>query len=128
MRRTTRRAAGWLALALLLAAGCQRLDFENTYPLEGFDAQEIGFSPPQYEQKVTVTVTTSPAVPVSAYLVKTSDLDAMKKDPAAVQALGKQEKSETIKFDATVPAKTDYTIYLVGTGKKTDAKVKVVGR
>jgi hypothetical protein len=131
MRSTTRRAAGWLALALLLAAGCQRLNDERTVTVEGTGWNTLDSDPPRYEQKVTVTVS-SPEAPLDVYLVKAADKEAMQealdKDKDKPVALAKQEKAKETTLEATVPAKTGFTIFLVGTtGKTVQAKVKVVG-
>jgi hypothetical protein len=133
MRCTTRRAAAWLALALLLAAGCrqQRLNVERTVTLEGgLGWKTLEFDPPRSEQKLTVTVT-SPGVPVNAYLVKAADAPALQtaleRGQAPTSTLAQKEKAEDIMLEATVPAKTGFTLVLQS-NKKTDAKVKVVGR
>jgi hypothetical protein len=122
--------------ALLLAGGCQKLNFEQTISLKPIVVKEYSFDAPAYQQKVTVTV--APVTTgVSAYLCKESDKDAVEralqaeKEPAASQLLGSRVSKggpDTYSFDATIPAKTSYTLFLKGGPKETEVKLKVVGR
>jgi hypothetical protein len=117
---------------LLLLAGCQRLNFEKEYTIDPFDGQTMTFDPPRYEQKVTVEVK-SPGNPVSVYLVKGEDAEkannALQSGKAPTGAFAGQEKSEDVNLEATIPAKTEYTLLVFNPGKKkAAAKVKVTGR
>jgi hypothetical protein len=135
MRVTSLRLALLLA-ALILAGGCQRLNFEQTKDLAPVTAEWYDFDPPRYDQKVLVTVTPSDG-PVSAYLVRSDDLEKVqraldrKETPPASQVIASKEgkdKAEELTFEATVPAKTPYALLLYATKKRTNVKVKVVGR
>src|SRR5947209_19805840 len=66
-----RGACGLLGL-LALVAGCQRLNYDKTLTVDGGIPFLVNWDPPRYEQRLTVTVT-STGTPVSAYLVKESD-------------------------------------------------------
>jgi hypothetical protein len=134
------RKGGWfvvlLSLVLALASGCQRLNFSKTYTLSPLVVQEITFDPPAYAQKVSVTITPTSAG-VSAYLIKAADMQAVDralqadKEPAASMLLASRVSkaaAETYTFEATIPAKTEYSLLLKGGTKSTDVKVSVVGR
>ena len=65
--------------ALLVAAGCQKLNFSKTVNVPANILRDgIIFSPPAYEQKVTVTIEPEKG-PVSAYLIKSSNQEAVEK-------------------------------------------------
>jgi hypothetical protein len=130
MRRTSLVALG---LALLLLGGCQPVNFEQTYDLNPVQnlAKGAGFQAPRYEQKVKVTITPSEAG-LSAYLIKDPDLKLADNPPERVPpdlilaskvGAGKEEFT----LEATVPAKTPYTVLLYPNRKMT-AKVKLTGR
>jgi hypothetical protein len=119
----------------LLAAGCQRLNFDETFTVDAQGAVARGFTAPRYAQKVTVTVTPTGG-PVSAYLVKDPDgkyvdtLNAHNKPPAD-EVIGSKEsldKAETYSFEANVPAKTAYTLVVYAEKGKAEVRVQVVGR
>jgi hypothetical protein len=133
-----RNRAGALAVlaAVLLAGGCQKLNVEKTITLDPIDIHEIDVDPPAYQQKVTVTITPTSG-PVSAYLCTEANKQVVKnalgrdKAPPADKVLGSRESKggpEAYTFEATVPAKTAYSLLLKGGGKKTEAKIKLTGR
>lgn len=123
---------------LVLLAGCQRLNFESTYKVGPGEVKPLEFDPPRYAQKLSVTVTPT-AAPVSAYVVKKGDVDAVEKalyaqkEPSASLLLGSRVSSgteaETYSFDASVPPGTEYSLLLSNQSRKpTDVKVQVKGR
>lgn len=127
-----------LLVAVLLAgiSGCQKLRFEKTYDLSAGVPHSLEFDPPAYQQRVTVTITPT-AAGVSAYLCKESDarevtkvLEAVKGEPRASALLGSRVskgEAETYTFEATVPAKTAYTLLLKSL-RATQVRVEVIGR
>ncbi len=124
-----------LLVGLLLAAGCQRLNYEKEIKISPAETQFVTPDAPRYQQKVTVEVH-SPGAPLSVYLVKSEGTEnadkALKdlvdgKDPDKV--LAHQDRAEDVRLEATVPAKTVYTVVLYNPGKTTaTAKVKLTGR
>ena len=127
-------------LALASVSGCQRLNFEKEYKggdaLSPRDTKELEFSPPQYAQKVTVTVSASGG-PCSAYLVKKTDVATVRaalsqdRTPPAAAVLGSRESTgaaEEYSCVAEVPAKTEYVLLLRAHKQESAVKVKVVGR
>jgi hypothetical protein len=131
----TRLSVLFVLAGLLMTAGCQRLNYDKSFSLQPMSTQQIDFDPPSYSQKLSVSITPDKAG-VSAYLIKTADkaavlkvLDA-EKEPEASQLLASKVSkgaAETYTLDASVPAKTGYTLILK-TVKPTDVKVKVTGR
>jgi hypothetical protein len=120
---------------LLTAGGCQRLNREDTYTLKPFEPLKVTYSPPAYEQKVTLTIKPVSAA-VSAYLIKATDLPAVEKsldaekEPASnIVLAGKTTKgaAETYTIEGTVPAKVEYVLVL-RSHKDTEVTVKTVGR
>lgn len=127
-----------LALAVGLAAlsGCQKLTYEKTYTIPGGETEEFTIDAPRYDQKVTVSVSPSKG-PVSAWLVKASGLEKArqavqrKKEPPEELVLGKQLSTTKadLSFEATVPAKTEYSLLMKNAGSEaSEVTVKVVGR
>jgi hypothetical protein len=119
-----------------MATGCQRMKEERTVTIAPGGSHALEFSAPSYSQKVTVTVSPSGGS-VSAYLVKTSEfsavdsaLDVGKPPPADAVFARKESKdqAEEYSLEATIPAKTEYTLLLRAGPKGADVKVKVVGR
>jgi hypothetical protein len=135
----TRFAVLALVAGILVASGCQKLNFEKTYNVgQNLVSEQIIFSAPAYDQKVTVTIEPVSG-PVSAYLMKSSDHKAVddalnhQKEPSPSLLLGsrvspKNGPAEAYSFDATVPAKTEYVLLLKAGLKSTEVKVKVVGK
>ncbi len=128
----TRLCLMWALLSgMFLLAGCQPLKIEKTMavPLRGVGSLIV--DPPRYEQKVTVQVS-SPGAPVSAYLVRESDMAAaqtlMESGKAPSSPLAGKEKAEDFTLEATVPAKTGYALLLRAEKKNANVKVKVTGR
>jgi hypothetical protein len=125
------RLACPLLLVFLLAAGCQRLNIEKSLHLGPTDIKGYDWTPPKYDQKITVTATATGA-PISVYLVKTTDIkqlinQTMGKPPADI-VLGSQEKAENINFTVDVSKGTSCGVLLVSTGKNADVKLKISGR
>lgn len=128
-----------LAPAMLVGAlGCQRLNFQKQVDLTMGEVAAFNFTPPAYAQKVIVTVAPTDAG-VSAYIAKTDDdtamrsaLDKVRAEPAASLLLASRvskDAPETYTIEATIPAKTAYTLYLRGGLKKgTSVKLSLVGR
>jgi hypothetical protein len=125
-----------LLVGLLLAAGCQRLNFEKEYKIPPAETQFVTPDAPSYEQKVTVEVH-SPGAPLMVVLVKSDGTEDAEKAVKALadgknpdKVLARQDKAaEDVRLEATVPAKTVYTVVLYNPGKTTaTAKVKLTGR
>jgi len=124
-----------LPLLLCLAVGCQRVRIEKSYKMEAQAVQLLGVDPPAYQQQVKVTVEPVSAG-VKAYLVKEVDekiaQDALgsEKEPRADIVLGSggSEQARPFSFEATIPAKTGYTVLLKTATKGTDVKVTIVGK
>lgn len=116
--------------------GCQRLNYNTTFKLGVLGTHDIHFSAPAYNQRVVVTVTPTDSA-VSSYLVKSEDHPAVEralqadKEPQASRLLGSRVSKgnpETYSFEATIPAKTEYSLVFKGSGRPTEVKVQIVGR
>ena len=124
-----------MALALLILAGCQRLNYEHTFDLDGGIAyHRARFDAPRGDQKVTVTAT-STKEPVTVFLVLADDEKegerAADRRIKPEKALGGQENAKEISFEATIPAKKEFVVFLCtanGAGRITDVKLSVKGR
>lgn len=124
-----------LAVGAAALGGCQKVTFEKSYTMGGMEYQELTFDPPRYDQKVTVTVSPSKG-PVSAWLIKADAVNKVKpaierdKDAPADVIFGKQvsKTKEELKFEATVPAKTEYMLLIRNGPENNEVSVKVVGR
>lgn len=134
------RKSGWLMVLvaglLSVTAGCQRLNYQKTFTLTPLIVQQIDFSEPAYAQKLAVTIQPTTGS-VSAYLVKSADaerveraLQSDKEPPASLLLASRVSRgaAEEYTFEATVPAKTAYTLLLKGGSKPTEVKVSVIGR
>jgi hypothetical protein len=118
--------------------GCQKVTFNKTMSLQPGEVQQAAsISPPTYAQKVTVTITPKDG-PVGAYLCKSSDdeavrqaLDQIKQEPAAGLLLASKptgQAAEVVTLEASVPAKTGYSLWLRGGSKSTEVKIDLVGK
>lgn len=128
-----------LVVALLTSVlGCQRVTYNKSFNLSpGEVLQGPSFSPPTYAQRVSITITPSGA-PVSAYVCKTSDdeavrkaLDAVNKEPDAALLIASRvsnQSAETYTLEASIPAKTGYTLWLRNGTKSNEVKVNLVGK
>jgi hypothetical protein len=125
-----------VTVALTATTGCQRLNFSKKLTLSPMVVHQLEFTRPAYNQRVTVKIAPT-STAVSAYLVKTDDASAVDralhagKEPAASLLLGSRVstgQAETYTFEATVPAKVDYTLMLKPGTKSTDVVVTVTGR
>jgi hypothetical protein len=123
-----------LALGLLLLMGCQKkLEYEKTFTLSIGEIQAPIIDAPMREQHVTVTVTATGS-PVNVHIVSESahaetmtSLQNMKKlDPAKM--LGSKEKVENDTIEATIPAKTGFSVFISGAKKQAEVTVKIVGK
>jgi hypothetical protein len=125
-----------VAGVLLLAGGCQKVTLDKEITLKPEEMPKFLFDAPAYQQKVTVTITPKDAG-VSAYLFKDSNTDAVEKalnadkEPAADLLLASQvgkKDPEPYTIEATVPAKTAYTLLVRAAAKTTGVKIKLVGK
>src|SRR5437870_83616 len=140
MKRNIRCAACWL-VGVLFVAGCQRpLNYEKTFRMEPGDVQAFPVDAPQREQKVRVEVTTS-GVLLNVYVVRAQDEEAARQallsDRKPTSSLAKTEitpgqkpstSSVASGLDATIPAKTGFTVLLNGATKSCDVTLKITGR
>ncbi|MGH7170181.1 MAG: hypothetical protein ACRELG_07900 [Gemmataceae bacterium] len=114
-----------------LLSGCQRLNDERTVTVPSFSLQEIEYSEPRYEQKVTIQIS-SPGVPVTVYLVRKADSEAAQKrinqNEAPENALAGKEKVEETTLEATVPGKTAYVLFIRADKKEAKVHIKATGR
>lgn len=121
--------SGLLAV-LLLTGGCQPLKYEKSLTVDAGDIQTLTFDPPRYEQKLKVQVS-SPGSPVSVYLVRESEAQAVQQDlnfgKAPASPLAGKDKAEEITLEATIPAKTGFAL-VIHSKKKAEVKVNVTGR
>jgi hypothetical protein len=127
-----------LAVLLLGVTGCQKLNVQGTTELPMASTKRFEIGAPAYNQTVHVTI--EPAdVSVSAFIVKTADADeaeravAPGKAPPEKYVLGgktfkSSDSRQDFNFEATVPAKTPFTLLLCGGRRTTKVKYKVVGR
>lgn len=136
-----RKAVTMLAIVLLVAAGCQKLNHSETAEVKMGLLWEKGFSAPAYNQDVKVTIEPESGA-VSAYLVTDDNRETFKetierlapgKAPEAKLFLAGKSFSTTDEkqdfvLEATVPARTPYWLILSGGKKTTKVKVKVVGK
>ncbi|MFO0880072.1 MAG: hypothetical protein U0840_22220 [Gemmataceae bacterium] len=127
-----------VAGCLLAQTGCRKLTFNKTANLGPGEVQQVAsISPPTYGQKVSVTITPKDG-PVSAYLCKSSDddavrkaLDQVKQEPAAGLLLASKpagQAAEAFTLEASIPAKTGYSLWLRGGSKTTEVKIDLVGK
>lgn len=127
-----------VVVALLLLAGCQRLNEQRTVDLKFGTNHRLDFTGPSYKQKIEVTVTPKDA-PVSVYLIKSEDVEKVedavnrKKEPPKDSVLdgktvSEKDKAESYTLTAEVPAKTPYSLFFAGPRKSTSVDVKIVGR
>jgi hypothetical protein len=127
------RALGMATLLTLgLVAGCQKLNEERTLLLEAGDVKSVAFDGPRSKQAVTVTVSVSGS-PVDAYVIAESDVQAtqnsLSSNKAPAQSFGgKQKISGEQTIEASIPAKTSFAIIVGNCSKKSDVKLKIVGK
>lgn len=130
MRVTAKLACGLVAFLLLAMTGCQKLKYEKTLEVDVGAVQALIIDGPQREQQVVVEATSDE--PVSVYLVLEKDntvgQDAVMFGSVPDNTLGKEEKKKEIKFEATIPAKSDFVVLVGGAVKKANVKVKVTGK
>src|SRR5262245_18705667 len=123
--RTLSRSAMVVLLALALA-GCQRVNYDKSYSLRGFEFDHATFSAPRYTQKIAISVSPT-SQPVCAYVVKSSDREALetilnqRRIPPASMVLASREsreKAEEYSFEGTIPNGTEYTVLVYNAGKQ----------
>lgn len=136
MRAVVRLIPMFVAGVVLGISGCQRINFEKTYTLAGVSGQTISFDPPSYAQKLAISISPQKG-PVSAYLVKTGEEEAVERaldgnkplpEGAVLGRYVSKDKAEDYSFEVQVPAKVGYTLLIRSEKHSTDVKVKVVGR
>jgi hypothetical protein len=125
-------AAACVLSALL--AGCQRTLYDKAVTIDGVTyVHEVDVDAPTREQKVAVEFS-SPGVPVDVWVVVTEKKPAVKNNlmgrmrPNDADVLGGKEQAESGTVEATVPAGKDYTVLVGRASKKTEVRLKVMGR
>jgi hypothetical protein len=125
-------AAG--VLAALLLAGCSRTLYDKAVTLTVADpVHEVEVDAPTREQKVTVEFE-SPGVPVDVWVVLAGKRAAVRNKllshmrPNDSDVLAGKEQAEGGTVEATVPAGKDYVVLVGKAKKKTEVKLKVMGR
>lgn len=127
----------------VVTAGCQKLNYAETAEVkaQGNPPWSKGFTPPAYDQDVTVTIEPE-TCSVSAYLVSDANKQALEDfligaapgkapDPKLVldgKTFKPSDSKQDYTFTAKVPAKTGYWIIVNGGKQTTKVKVKVVGK
>jgi hypothetical protein len=131
------RPAAILAVLFLALSGCAPLKHEETIDLTPGMVWDRKIDPPTYQQHLTVSIKSDKGG-VEAYVVKTADLEAVRKTlgvigktPETDVLLGSHEAGEgpeDYSFEATIPAKTEYAVVLRGAKKTTKVTLSLVGR
>jgi hypothetical protein len=123
-----------LALVLGLTAGCgkPKLDKHSNFELTGGDGNSFFVDPIKTDQNIKVSGKSSDAI-VNVYIyLKKNEMDAKKeinsrKPGNAV--LAKQEKTDTIDLEATIPANEEAVIYCsAASNKKTSVDLRITNR
>jgi hypothetical protein len=121
-------------LSALLLAGCQRTLYDKAVTIDGVTfVHDVDVDAPTREQKVAVEFS-SPGVPVDVWVVLTEKKPAVKNKlmgrmrPDDADVLGGKEQSESGTVEATVPAGKEYTVLVGRASKKTEVKLKVMGK
>jgi hypothetical protein len=136
MRRRTRWVCGLLALTVLLP-GClkfKHVEDDRSIMLDAKDVQGLMEVPAQpKDMEVTVTATSSPAAPITLYLVaKTDDQQVMsdlEQGRDSSKILARSTQSETPTLQATAPANKDCTVIAASAGGlKTEVKGHIIGK
>jgi len=128
MRQVFGRAS--CLLLLLPIVGCHKLTFEKSESLDVSEVKKYAVDPPRVKQNVRV-VATSSECPVSVYVVLDENAPAVEDaiqsstKPAADKVLGGADKQQEATVDATIPAKSGFTILVGGATKKTNITVKL---
>ena len=110
--------------------GCQRLNHERTIDLNEGDVREIVIDGPRGEQLVTVSVNADS--PVDVYVVLEGDLEKTRntlmnqKTPTGELACKRAVRNDSL--EATIPARSNFAVLLSGARKRTDVKLKIMGR
>jgi len=131
MRFFTRSILGLLALALLMAVGCQQhLNEQRDIHVTPGTVKLVSIDGPSRQQKINVEVTSS--APVDVYIVLSSGqeaedkmLDGKRLDPSNV--LASKDQVENATLDATVPAKNRFCVVVKNAKKAADVKLKITG-
>lgn len=131
MRPILNVTLGLLAPALLLTAGCQRLNFEHAVKLEPGDVRGFPVDAPRGEQKVAVEVRAADA-PVDVYVVLAEDendpLNRLLSGRAPENVLASKKQVKETTLEATVPAKKKFSVLLANAPKTTSVALKIAGR
>jgi hypothetical protein len=132
MNVRTHLACSVLAGVLTLG-GCQPLNVEREYTLEGGSGKQLLLDPPKYDQNVKVEIKANKNI--SACIVPLAqDSDGEKaefslhrgKEPTG--ALAYKEKADAFTLEAKIPAKTGYAVVVFNPDGVAEIKVKVTGR
>lgn len=124
-----------VTLAVLVLAGCQRLNRETTFTFTAtIPYCEAAFDGPRDDQQLTVTAT-STKEKINVYVILEGDREAVVNDllnkTKPRKLLAGEENSRDISFETTVPAKKDFVVFVntaKGAGSNTEVKLHVKGR
>jgi hypothetical protein len=124
---------GSVAAALLVLAGCQRVNQQKTVTLGPREVvAPFIVDAPSMSQSVTVTVNPN-GTPIDAYIVLEKDQAAATKALESGQApssslAGKQKLTGDTTLTATVPARSAYAVLLGNSSKEATVAVKLVAK
>jgi hypothetical protein len=130
MRWTNGLALGGLA-AVLLTAGCQKLNFEKTQALGPGDVRSFEIDAPKRDQTVSIEVSSS-AAPITVCVATEDRSSAVEqalvsgKKPEGTLAHKEKVQNETI--EVTAPAKKKFVVFLAEASKETQVSVKIKGK
>ncbi|MFO0808429.1 MAG: hypothetical protein U0746_07385 [Gemmataceae bacterium] len=112
------------SVGLVLLVGCQsRLKYERAFAVGPGDSNKSIIDGPKYDQKVTVTLTTTGPVDLDVYLAKDAVQDGKPKT-----LLGSLTQSSGGQLDVQVPAKQEFIVEVSNARKEAKCTVKVEGK
>jgi hypothetical protein len=112
---------------LILASGCQKINFDQTLTIgKGDHYAEVEFKAPSSDRTVRVTAECDTPVTVYAVLMdyKADAVSALLRKKSLLQKLGGEENTKEASFEAEVPAGKGFVILVVPV-KKPEKEIEV---